>query len=187
MNNPFGQVNIESVECNIRILPKNITSHIWSVNLYDSKVKAGEQVRLEAVVESFLAERKNYQFSFELPQGLAPGKYGLILCGSYEYERFLRKAVPYRFLAQDIPSLITALNNALAVDRDRLYCLLSLPAGGIAIDRSELPDLPATKILILQDGKRALQAQAFPHWIEKSTETGTIVLDKKLVQVTVEP
>jgi len=187
MNNPFGQVNIESVECNIRIVPKNITSHIWSVNLYDSKVKAGEQVRLEAVVESFLAERKKYQFSFELPQGLAPGKYGLILCGSYEYERFLRKAVPYRFLAQDIPSLITALNNALAVDRDRLYCLLSLPAGGVAIDRAELPDLPATKILILQDGKRALQAQAFPHWLEKSAETGTIVLDKKLIQVTVEP
>jgi len=187
MNNPFGQVGIESVECNVRIVPKNITSHIWSVNLYDSKVKAGEQIRLEAVIESFLAERKKYQFNFELPQGLAPGKYGLILCGPHEYERFLRKAAPYKFLAQDIPSLITALNNALAVDRNRLYCILALPAGGVAIDRAELPDLPATKILVLQDGKRALQAQEFPHWLEKSVETDTIVLDKKLIQLTVEP
>jgi hypothetical protein len=187
LNNPFGQVGIESVECNIRITPKNINSHIWSVNLTDSELKAGEQIRLETVVESYLSERKKYQFDFELPQGLPPGKYSLLLCGPHEYERFLRKAAPYKFLAQDIPSLITALNNALTVDRSRLYCLLTLPASGVAIDRSELPDLPATKILVLQDDKRALQAQPFPHWLEKSVETETVVFDKKLIQVTVEP
>jgi len=186
MNNPYGKVEIRSIDFDVRIVPKNIVSHIWSVNLSDSKVKAGQEINVGVIVESFLAGKKKYDFSVKIPEELAPGRYDLTICGSYEYERFLRKAVPYRFIAQDMSSLLEALNNALGVPRDRLYCLLVLPAGGVTVERAELPDLPATKVLVLQSAKRTVRIRPYPHWLEKSLKTGTIIIDKRTIRVTVE-
>jgi hypothetical protein len=186
MNNPYKDVSIKSMEYDVRILPKSIISHIWSVDLSDSEVEAGEEVGLNVVVESVLAGKKKYQFRVKIPKNLAPGKYELTVCGSQDYEQFLRKAVPHRFIAQDLPDLFDALNNALRIHRDRLYCILTLPAGGVMVEEAELPDLPATKALVLQNVKRTLRTQPYQHWLEDSIETGTIVIDKKVLGVTVQ-
>lgn len=186
MNNPYERVEIESLDFDIRILPKNIVSHIWSAELSDSKVKAGQSVDIGVVVESVLAGKKEYRHSLEIPKDLAPGKYDLIVCGSRDYERFLVRAAPYRFIAQNVPQLIDALNSSLEIDRDRLYFLLSLPSGGVTIEKAELPDLPATKALIMRDAKRTLRIRPYSHWIEQSLKTGTVVIDKKTLRLTVE-
>ncbi len=186
MNNPFKQIDIKAIDFDISIAPKNIVSHIWSVDLSDSEVKAGQEIKIGVVVESFLAEKKEYQLRLKIPEQTSPGKYQLILSGSYEYEQFLRKAVPYRFIAQNVSSLIKALNDVLGVKRDKLYCLLVLPPSGVALERAELPDLPATKAMVLQNDKRTLKTQLYPHWLEKSVGTGTVVADKKVMRITVE-
>jgi hypothetical protein len=186
MNNPYGEVDIESIDIDIRIMPGSVVSHIWSVDLSDSKVKAGRSIEISAVLESVLAGKKQYQWSLEIPEDLREGKYELTICGQRDYERFLLKAVPHRFIAQSLPSLIEALNNSLQIDRDKLYCLLALPSGGVIIEKAELPDLPATKALLLQDTKRALRIRPYSHWLERNLETGTIVIDKKVLQITVE-
>jgi hypothetical protein len=186
LNNPFKEVNITSLDFDVRILPKNIASHIWSVDLSDSTVKAGQQVQVDVVLESYLSDKKKYQFSMKVPQDLEPGKYELIVSGTSEYEQHLRKNMPYRFMAYDMPTLIEALNDALSIDRDRLYCLLVLPPGGIAIERAELPDLPATKTMVMQNPTRTLKIQPYSRWLEKSLRTGTIVADRKTMRITVE-
>jgi hypothetical protein len=186
MNNPYGQVDIESIDCEVRIMPKSIVSHIWSVDLSDSTVKAGQNIEVTAVLESVLAGKKQYQLSLEIPEDLAPGKYELTVCGERDYEQFLVKAVPQRFVAQSLPSLIDALNNSLQISRDKLYCLLTLPSSGVIIERAELPDLPATKALLLGDTKRALQVRPYAHWLERDLQTGSVVIDKKTLQITVE-
>jgi hypothetical protein len=186
MNNPYKSINIESVDVDMRIVPKNIVSHIWSVELSDSKIKAGQELEFEVVVESFLAEKKKYQGRMKIPDELAPGKYDLLVCGGYDYLQFLRKAAQYRFVPQNLSGLIEAINNILAVRRDKLYCLLALPAGGVAVEKAELPDLPATKALILRDVKRTLRTQSYQHWLEKTFRTGTIIIDKKVMRITVE-
>jgi hypothetical protein len=186
MNNPYKEVDIKSVDCDVRIVPKSITSHIWSVDLSDSEVKAGEEIEVGVVVESVLAGKKRYQFRLKIPKDLAPGKYELTVCGAQDYEQFLRKAVPYRFIAQNLPGLVEAINNALRIDRGRLYCVLTLPPGGVAVEEAELPDLPATKALVLQSAKRVMRTQPYQHWLENSLGTGTIIIDKKVLQIIVE-
>jgi hypothetical protein len=63
---------------------------------------------------------------------------------------------------------------------------LSLPPGGIALEQAELPDLPPTRALVLQNAKRALQVQPYQHWIEKSLKIGKVVIDKKALKITIE-
>jgi hypothetical protein len=186
MNNPYKEVNINSIDYDVRIVPKSIISHIWSVDLSDSEVKAGEEIEVGVVVESVLAGKKKYQFRLKIPKDLSPGKYELSVCGAEDYEQFLRKVVPYRFIAQNLPGLIEALNNSLRINRARLYCVLALPPRGVTVEEAELPDLPATKALVLQNVKRTLRAQPYQHWLENTLETGTIVIDKKVLYVTVE-
>jgi len=186
MDNPYKKFDIKAIDFDVRVEPNNSISHIWSAELSDSKVKAGQQIEVAVVVESFLAEKKKYQFTLKIPEQTKPGKYELMVCGSYGYEQLLRKAVPYRFVAQDKSRLIEALNDVLGLERDRLYCLLVLPPAGVALQGAELPDLPATKALILQDATRALNAQPYPRWLEKSIDTDTVIIDRETMSITVE-
>lgn len=186
LNNPYKEVDIESIDFDIRLKPKNISSRIWSVDLSDSKVKAGQQLDVTVVVETFLAEKKKYQFSLKIPDELAPGMYDLIVCGGYDYRDFIKKAAPYRFVPQNLATLIEAMNDLLTISRDKLYCLLVLPPGGIAVEGAELPDLPATRVLVLQDAKRALRTQPYLRWRESSLTTDTVIVDKKIMHVTVQ-
>lgn len=186
MNNPYGCPEVAALEASVNVSPKNITSYIWSVNVADSTVKPGDEIDLEFVIASFLKEKKKYQVKLNVPKSVAPGKYNVMLLGSEEYENFLRKAVPYRFVATNRKTLVEALNGALNINRTKLYCLLILPPEGIAIDRAELPSLPETKSLILQSNKWAMPAQPYPQWIEKVVETGTVVADKEMIPITVE-
>jgi hypothetical protein len=186
MNNPYEKVRIESISVDIDIAPKNILSQIWSVNLSDTKLKPGEELGFEVVVQSFLADKKKYQGRLKIPEDLAPGKYDLLVCGAGDYLRFLRKAEPYRFVPENLSTLIGALNDILQVKRDRLYCLLVLPPGGMALEKAQLPDLPATKMLVLHNAKRTLTARPYQHWAQKSFRTRTVILDKRLMKITIE-
>jgi len=186
MNNPYGSVTVESMDFEIRIIPQDITSHIWSADLSDSEVRPGEKIDIDVVVESVRAEKKKYRIELEVPRDLDPGKYELTVCGSRDYEQFLLKTVPYRYIGQTLPDLVDALRDTLAVQRGMLYCYLVLPPGGVTLEKAELPDLPATKTLILQSAARPMMAQPYPHWIEKTVETGTVIIDKKTMRLTVE-
>ncbi|OHB77468.1 MAG: hypothetical protein A2Z25_16960 [Planctomycetes bacterium RBG_16_55_9] len=186
MNNPYDRVDIESIACDIRILPKSSISHIWSVELSDAQVKAGRNVEIGVIVESILASKKRFRCTLEIPNDLPAGKYELTVCGPRDYERFLVKMAPHKFIAQSFPELVRALNDSLQISRGRLYFLLALPPRGVIVENAELPDLPDTKTLILQDSKRALQVLPYSHWIERSVETDTIMIDKSVLPITVE-
>jgi len=186
MNNPYKKVDIESIDFDIRIVPRSVVSHIWSLDLSDSKVKAGEHIEIGVVVESVRMEKKKYHCGLKIPEDLAAGKYELTVCGWQDYMLFLQKTVPYRFMAPSMPRLIEALNYSLGIGRDKLYYLLVLPPRGVAVEQAELPDLPETKALVLQNAKRALKIQPYQHWIKRSVETGTVIIDKKVMRITVE-
>ena len=186
MNNPYERVDIESIAFDIRILPKSRVSHLWSVEMSDTKVKAGENVDIEVVVESVLASKKKFRCSLEVPENLAPGTYELTVCGPRDYERFLIKMAPHRFIAQNFPDLVHALNNSLQISRGKLYFLLTLPPRGIIVENAELPDLPATRTLIFRDSKRALRILPYSRWLERNVDIDTIVIDKSVLPVVVE-
>jgi hypothetical protein len=110
----------------------------------------------------------------------------LIVCGGQAYEDFLRKAVPHRFMPENFETLVSVINDILAIGRDELHCILVLPRGGVALENAELPELPATKAMVLGDARRAITMQAYPGWIDKSVRTGSIVVDRKIMNITVE-
>jgi hypothetical protein len=185
MNHPFQSTDVKSIDIKLSISPKNIRAYLWSVNVSDTTVKPGEDIDVEVVVESYLKEKRRHQVKVNVPRHVSPGKYNLVLVGPYEYEDFLRKAMPYRFVATNDKTLVEALNDALSIDRTSLYCLLVLPPDGIAMDRAELPGFPETRSMVLQSNRQAIPAQPHLRWVEQVVQTGTVIGDKQIVPIIV--
>ena len=186
MNNPYRQVRIKSINVDLDIREKDISSAIWSVGLSGSRVKRGDNLDVEVVTESVRSQKQKYNFNFTVPENTPVGTYQLIICGGFDYEEFLRKAVPHRFVPENLDTLTGVINRILAVRKNELHCVLVLPAGGVALEQAELPELPATKAMVLGDSRRANTMQVFPGWIDKNVQTPTIIVDKKVMNVTVE-
>jgi hypothetical protein len=179
-------VNINSVDVKAAILSKNMVSHIWSVTLSDTKVKAGQTVNVSVVVEPYLAEKKTYDLSLQIPKNLKPGNYELMLTGPRGYEQFLRKSAPERFRTDNLADLLSAMRNIASIRRDKLYMIFVLPPSGVAIENALLSDLPPSKAVLMQDDKRTLNLRPYQDWIEKAVTTDSIISDSKTVRIKVE-
>ena len=185
MNNPYQKIEISSIDIELRISAKNIISRIWSVDVSDTRVKAGEETDVTVLTESVRAGKKKYSYKLRIPQDLEAGDYSLMVMGGDGYRNFLKNNKPYRFIAQGITTLIEALDDVLNIDRDKLYCVLVLPSAGLTVERAELPDLPATKALVLSDAGRTLKAEPYSQWLEKSFDAAAIITNEKTVRITV--
>ena len=186
MSNPYRKVNIKDFAFEIDITPRNTRATIRTVNLSNTTVKPGQTVTASVLLQSYLSELSAYEIAIEVPKDIAPGEYEITVAGGLDYEKFLRKVAPHRFTAYDVDTLVETLGLLVSIKRDRLYMTMSLPAGGVVIKRAELPNLPGTKALLLNDSKRTIQTQTYQHWIEEDIYTGKVVLGSRRMKIKVE-
>jgi hypothetical protein len=187
MNNPFKPVKVKSIRCEVQELDEVLLAGIRSINLSDNTIEQGGQFSVTVFVESRRGPKKRYTFNLTVPEDLKPGEYDILITGGYGYYDFLTKAAQYRFIAENVDTLIEALNEILSIRRDRLYCMFVLGKSGIALEKAELPDLPLTKALVLTDAKRSLQAQPYRHWLEQSMQTPGVIIGAQKIKITVTP
>ena len=186
MNNPFGKVKVTGLDFEINIGPENLLANVRSVEVSDRRVKAGATIKVSAMVESHMSKKSTYEFSVKLPEKLAAGKYEMMVGGGYEYSKFLRKIEPYKFIAKDVSSLVSAIRYILSLERDRLYSVVTLGVGGVVVDEAELVDLPASKAVLMSSGKRTTTSRPYRHRLEQDMGIGAVVSNSKVLQLVVE-
>lgn len=187
MLNPFGQTEIRSLELDVDVAERNIRASIKSVQVSDTVLKPGQTLRIDVLLQSYLAEKTTVTLQLALPEDLKPGTHQVQIFGSEGYTKHLSSAAPYRLTGYDLPSLAQALQNLLDIRRDRLYAVLALPAAGLTVQQEELPDLPATRSLVMQDATRLEPyMQPMQQWIVAHKDPGRIVLNQQAVKITVE-
>ena len=187
MNNPFKPVKVKSIRCEVQELDEVLLAGIRSIDLSDNTIEQGGQFSINVFVESMRGPKKRYTFDLTVPEDLKPGEYEILVTGGYGYYDFLTKSAQYRFIAENVDTLIEALNEILRIRRDRLYCMFVLGKSGIALEKAELPDLPLTRALVLIDAKRSLQAQPYRHWLEQSVQTPGVIIGAQKIKITVTP
>jgi hypothetical protein len=186
MNNPYDRPPISSLDFEVKILPKAEVSHIWSFDISDTKVKPGQTITASVTLESYLTGLTNYKTSLTIPGNVPPGQYKLMLSGSEDYLHFITKAAPYRYIPENLPSLISIINSLANTKRNNLHLVLALPPGGIAIETAQLPELPLSKTLLLNDEKRSMVTKPAAQWLEETIPTDTVVLDSRSLDITVQ-
>jgi len=186
MNNPYKNIEIASLDCKIQTAPENSIAYIETANLSRNKVKAGESIDVFVELAEHMSKKSQYNLEFLIPEDTQPGTYEIIIAGVDEYEQFFRKNSPHKFRHKDMDTLLEALDTVLKIRTDRLYLLSELSPGGITIQNAELADLPKTKAVLLKDNKRTMVTRPYHHYIEKSIPVGKIILNKKVMEITVE-
>jgi len=186
MNNPYDELKIEQLDFSVELLPDNIEAALWSVEVDNTTVRPGGRIKVDVILEAYLADRKHHSFTITVPENTEPGSYRLMILGSRQYEQFIRQQAPQRFIAYNTETLLSSLKNLMSINRKNLYCVLALKPDGITIERSELPYLPATRGLVMQDKRRSVNVRPYMRWIEESITTENIIIDQKEVEITVE-
>jgi hypothetical protein len=85
-----------------------------------------------------------------------------------------------------LPTLHSALQGIFDYRRNRLYCVMQVPATGLVMRQHELADLPPTKMLLMQDSKRIIPVEPYQNWVESGIEIDRIVDGEIKVELTVE-
>ena len=186
MNNPYEKAAITSLDFEVNIMPQTAISHIWSFDISNTTVKPGQTITANITLESYRAGLKNYKQTITIPENIPPGNYKLLLGGTQDYMQFLTKMAPYRYTPENLPGLISIINDIANTKRTNLHLILILPPGGIAIETAQLPQLPLSKSLLLNDEKRSIPAKPVAQWLEETIPVDTIVIDSRTIDIVVE-
>jgi hypothetical protein len=185
MNNPYKEASIESIDLSISIDDASSVGRIWSVELSESEVLAGESVEVRVVSEGYLRPKREHVFTLEIDKNTAEGNYTLSVLGGGGYLDFLRKTESWKFKSENFESLTNSIKRIVDIRRDMLYCVLALGKSGIVIEGSGLKDLPATRSMILADGMRSLDVKGYPQWTEASESTEAVIIGSKSLKLKV--
>ena len=186
LNNPYKEIAIKDIDVEMQIEPKNRTSHISAVEVSDDAVKPGDTIQVDVVVETYLGHKTPYTFHLTVPEHVQAGQYNLVIVGGSVYPQYIARVAPYRLTALDAKSLVHALDYLLSLKRDRLHCILQLQPSGVAIETTEMPDLPATKTMVLQSPKRAVQIVPYVPQVASEVETDSLVLNQYATKIVIE-
>ena len=186
LNNPFEQIAPEAIEMHITLTPGTQAAEIWSARLSQATVKPGQTITAEITLQSFRAVRTSYSLELKIPETLPPGKYPLQLLGAEAYAGFLTQNAPQRFRVVDADTLVEGLGRVLNMPRNRLYAVLPVPSTGLTLRRHELPDLPPTRMNLMQDAKRLEPLEPYKSWVENSIVPDKIITGGAQIELTVE-
>lgn len=186
LNNPFEPITPQGIELHITVEPDDRTAVFWSARLSQATVKPGQTITADVTVQSFRQARSVYSVDIKIPDTMPPGKVPLHLLGAAAYNNFLNQNAPQRFRVVDAPSLLEGLNRVMNMPRDRLYVVLPVPATGLTLRRFELPDLPPSRMLLIQDAARIEPVEPYKNWVENNAITDKIISGAVQIELTVE-
>jgi hypothetical protein len=185
LNNPFGEVDINSIDVKMSMEPVNTTASVWAVDVSRTHVHPGQTITAAVVLRSYRLEEQTVTIDLKIPETLAPGNYKVQILGADDYQSFVSKMAPQKFSAVDLKSLKTALSTLLRYRRDRLYAVVEIPASGVVIRQHELGQLPGTKTLLMQDSKRVQPLEAYRAWAENHIAMDMIVQGTAEIEIIV--
>jgi hypothetical protein len=186
LNNPFREIEIESIKTTIDIVSQDSLANVWAVDVSQTRVKPGRTVSANVTMRSFRSVESAAAIDFQVPETLRPGKYTLQIMSAADYQRFIVSMTPQRFRAVDIETLAQVLQRISQLHNDRLYAVMQIDTTGIVMRQHELPRFPQTKMLLMQDTKRLLPVDAYKEWAESEIQVDRIVQGGAEIEITVE-
>ncbi|MBL7214082.1 MAG: hypothetical protein ISS71_00220 [Phycisphaerae bacterium] len=186
LNNPFKELELESIDATVEITSGDGSAGIRAVDVSGTRVRPGQTISISVTLISFRSEESATVIEFKIPETLSSGKYTIQVMGGSNYRRFVANLAPQRFRAFDAETLMEALRRVTGFRNDGLYAVMPIPATGIVLQQHELPQLPQTKMLLMQDDKRLRPVTAYQDWTESRIDLDKIVQGGAEIEIMVE-
>lgn len=192
MNAPFGKARLKRCRVELTIEQGARQAVIDDVQLLKTAYKPGETVTARVRFRHYRREPLLTweTFALDLPDNLPDGRYELTVTSVQGHLRALSAEKPHLLLARSPDQLLAALNLIADYPGNRLYMRLRLPQGGLAVDKTEMPEPPSFWKSILTESNRT-DVRPYVESILAQHETGfsvegsrglTIVVDRRADQ-----
>ena len=152
VDNPFENLNVESVEIEAAVERGRRMAEIEVARVLKNAVRPGGTVPVELRIRPWREEPRWIIVNVAVPDDYPDGTYDLVLCDGEEALRQEQRESPARFRSVDLNSLLELVGTYRR--RDQLYVRLKRPGAGIAVGREELPNLPPSMRTVLAASAR---------------------------------
>jgi len=183
--NPFERVMPTKVSGTITVTPEAREAQILSVNMPKLKFRAGETVRGYLTYRPFHAAEATLPISFELPRDLTDGEYQLVVSDWQRYLTDEQQSKPFRFEASSINEIFGVLHDISAIRHNAVYVRLVRQPDGVAVGRTEMPRLPASRRNVLLGSGRS-NTTAYVSSAIKSIPTQLVMSGSAEFQLTID-
>ncbi len=184
-SNPYRSMQIDSIDLQARLSPLRKQAYLAGVEVDYKSVRPGQTINVKVTLEGHQGGRSQTEFSVQVPDDAVAGQRLLTVCGPYEYMQFVRQTAPQRFTALDGDSLIRVLNDVLNISRSQLYCVFLQPSSGLVVESRELPGLPASRAVVLQNSLKSVTVSPYHPWLEQTRRIDQIVAGRQSVRIEV--
>jgi len=169
-NNGIGTVRIERIEAETEITPGRRTAEIESVEPESEEYAPGETVKVRVLVRPFKGPRQRLTVEVKLPVDLPDGSYTGLIGDETNNARQTLRDNPHLNFPTNLDNLVKAVETVASARRSTMVLRVSTQAQGVTVGDQVLPDLPASMIQILGNGRRS-GAQPIAGSIVGRTET----------------
>lgn len=124
-------------------------------------------------------------YGIQLPADLPDGSYELTIGSNRTHMFALQNEKPHLFRAETLPEALEVINLIASIPDNRVFLRLGLPAGGVAYDRTEMPELPSFHRKLLADTGQSSHLSAFTDTLVKVYETDFAVMGNRTTTIKV--
>ena len=169
-NSSLGKIRIEKIDCVTDVLPGRRTAEIESVEPNSEVYAPGETVKARVVLHPYKGARTPITVSLPLPGDLPEGSYTATIGDGFSNVRQELRDNPHLGTPTTLPQLYKAVEAVASGRRTELVLRVATQDAGVAIGDHDLPDLPASMVQILGNGRRT-GAQPIASSLVGRTET----------------
>jgi hypothetical protein len=183
---PFEQAKVQSVRVDMSINDGTRQAVIDRMELAEDTFKPGEKVTVRARLFRRWQD-PTYTWAtcaLEIPEDLPDGQYTLKLGSAQNYLMSLRQQKPHLFTARTLDEMLKVLNLIGSFRSDRLYLQLELPKGGLAVHRTEMPELPSFRQRIVKEA-HGEDAREYEDSLVIQKKTGFVIQGGKSTRIKV--
>lgn len=155
LDNEFGRGRVTKIDADITVEDKATLMTIERADLLRSTLKPGETIEVAIRWRPYRAKPFVRHYTLPVPKDVENGTYPLLIGGARTHLLALRMNKPHLFRTDSLPELMAAMRQIGSIRSDRLYMSLQVKRGGLAMGRTEMPELPSHRKHIL--GQAGLQ------------------------------
>jgi len=189
LDNPFGErVAPTRIDVEITVQPGSLAASLEDFKLGGQLYRPGETVTGVATIRPLRKDPRPLAVKFQLPEDIADGTYELTVCDAAASMMTEQREMPQRFAPRTCEQLLKAIQHVVSGRSDQLYLRLPLPGrGGLAIERAEMPDLPASRAQILSQAaipetrgfQRSLVQTLKTHYLIDGSASATFTVQRE--------
>jgi len=186
MRNPYGpRPDIRGVNVSIKITPGEMDANIIDFRLDSDTYAPGDTLKGVLTLARPRMKRTTMPVKFKLPDDLPEGAHTLQVSNWSAAASAGMREQPHKFNPKTTEELLASMQRSVLLQGNVLYMRLPLKdGGGLALDKRELPDMPASKAAMITQAK-LLDTKTFARSLLRQTKVDYVLTGSAVASFTV--